>query len=258
MTGRAYGYIEDAVDTRDYQFAAPHVIPNLPALLDMGTNANYPESYDQGFWGECVAFAVNFAMAHAVHVPHPADTFKRFSEMRTYYLARALRGLEGQDSGCQIRDAIKVAAKQGMVDEVLWDYTAEHLFTPPPPDVLAAGLTQAAIQYSRISSITVDNIRAALFSGHPVVFGTLVYPAFESDEVARTGLVPMPQDGERPVGGHAMAIIGYDHKRRLFKVRNSWNPGWGDNGHAWMPYDYVASLRYSSDFWVIQRAGQAA
>lgn len=255
MTARAYGYIPDVKDDRDYEYAAPRITANLPAVLDLTTNANYPAAYDQGVWGSCVGNAAAFCMAHAIHVPRPADPFVMLSRMEIYYLARALRGLENQDGGCMGRDAIKVAAK-GVAEEALWTYTRDHLFTPPPPEVLAAGVAHTAIQYSRISSPTVDNIRSALFSGHPVMLGTLVYPSFESDEAARTGLVPMPQPGERPISGHELVAVGSHHPKRLFKMRGSWGQ-YGDNGHMWMPYDYIANLKYTADLWVIQRAGQA-
>ncbi|MGB3625108.1 MAG: hypothetical protein WA989_04750 [Henriciella sp.] len=26
---------------------------------------------------------------------------------------------------------------------------------------------------------------------------------------------------------------------RHILIRNSWGPGWGDNGHAWLPPDYL-------------------
>jgi hypothetical protein len=253
MSQHSFGYVPDAIDTRDYQFAAP-LIPALPPLLNMRTNHNYPDAYDQGTENSCVGNVVAFGMAHAIHVPHVADQFRMLSRAQIYYLARAMRGWEAQDGGCQPRDGIK-AAVQGVADEALWAYTPEHIYTPPTPEVIAAGSTQTALQYSQIMTPAVDNIRAALFTGHPVMFGALLYPAFESADTARTGLVPMPQDGERPIGRHYQAIVGYDHKQQLFCVRNSWSPSYGDNGHMWMPYDYIANLRYCSDFWVIQRVG---
>lgn len=254
MTVRAYGYLADKTDARDFQFTPARPVTGLPALLDLRGNRNYPASYDQGYWGSCVGNAVAFAVSHALHVPSPSAEFAQFSRLQIYYQARLLEGNQGSDAGCQIRDAIKVVSKGGVAPEALWDYRDEHVFNPPTPDVLDAGRPNTAVRYARLSP-EVGSICGALASGHPVVFGTLVYPSFESDEVARTGLVPMPEEGVQPLGGHAMVIVGYDMKRRVFFVRNSWSPQHGDHGHLYMPFDYVASLRYSSDFWTVQKVG---
>jgi len=39
------------------------------------------------------------------------------------------------------------------------------------------------------------------------------------------------------IGGHAIAIVGYDSEH--FIVRNSWGEGWGDKGFAYASYDYA-------------------
>ena len=47
-----------------------------------------------------------------------------------------------------------------------------------------------------------------------------------------------------PLGDyHAVLAVGVATNaaatsRRLL-IRNSWGPGWGANGHAWLPYDYL-------------------
>ena len=37
-------------------------------------------------------------------------------------------------------------------------------------------------------------------------------------------------------GGHAYLLIGYDDRRELALVHNSWGEGWGVRGRAWLPY----------------------
>ena len=55
-----------------------------------------------------------------------------------------------------------------------------------------------------------------------------------------------PGDVDR--GGHAIAIVGYDH--RGFWVHNSWGPEWGIEGYAILPYDdWLAS---GFDAWVVE------
>lgn len=35
---------------------------------------------------------------------------------------------------------------------------------------------------------------------------------------------------------HAITIVGWDDKKNAYLVKNSWGPGWGDNGYVWVEY----------------------
>jgi C1A family cysteine protease len=90
--------------------------------------------------------------------------------------------------------------------------------------------------------------------GFPFVFGFTVYDSFESDQVAKTGILNMPKPDEPEVGGHAVMGVGYDDAKKRLLVRNSWGADWGMKGYFTMPYDYVASRDLSDDFWTIRKA----
>lgn len=93
-------------------------------------------------------------------------------------------------------------------------------------------------------------LKAALAAGSPVIIGVAVFPAFESDEVAKTGIVPMPAAADAPLGGHAMLCVGYGQKPGYFTVQNSWG-AWGDNGFCYLPEQYLGSNLIVSDYWQI-------
>jgi hypothetical protein len=61
---------------------------------------------------------------------------------------------------------------------------------------------------------TLDQLKACLADGYPVVFGFTVYESFESPRVAKTGIVPMPGPGERALGGHAVMAVGYEEAKK--------------------------------------------
>jgi len=63
--------------------------------------------------------------------------------------------------------------------------------------------------------------------------------------------LPMPQPGEGTVGGHAVCCLGYDDQKKMFLVRNSWGPDWGQAGHFWMPYAYLTNSDLADDIWTI-------
>ena len=84
------------------------------------------------------------------------------------------------------------------------------------------------------------------------MFGFTVYESFESDAVAQTGNMPMPNSAEQVIGGHAVLAVGYDNEDRVFIVRNSWGEGWGDAGYFYMPYAYLLDDNLADDLWTIR------
>ena len=90
-----------------------------------------------------------------------------------------------------------------------------------------------------------------LAEGYPFVFGFTVYESFESPKVARTGVVDMPGEGEKALGGHAVMAVGYSREDERFLVRNSWGAQWGVEGYFTMPFEYLETL--AADFWTVRR-----
>jgi C1A family cysteine protease len=85
------------------------------------------------------------------------------------------------------------------------------------------------------------------------VFGFTVFSSFESQDVANTGIMPMPNLKTEVVkGGHAIMAAGYDDSKEAVLIRNSWGEDWGENGYFWMPYDYISNQQFASDFWCIK------
>lgn len=109
--------------------------------------------------------------------------------------------------------------------------------------------------YARVTK-SVDQLEGCLASGHCIAFGLLLHDRwYDKNGVAKTGIATTPVKGEKARGGHAMLIVGYDRKKRLFLIRNSWGTQWGIQGYCWIPYDYVLHRIYSWDFWMLQTIG---
>jgi C1A family cysteine protease len=97
-----------------------------------------------------------------------------------------------------------------------------------------------------------SQLKGCIADGYPFVFGFTVYDSFESPEVAKTGIVPMPSAKDTAIGGHAVLAVGYDDKEERFIVRNSWGPGWGMKGYFTIPYSYVTNSNLADDLWTIR------
>ena len=58
---------------------------------------------------------------------------------------------------------------------------------------------------------------------------------------------------EQLLGGHAVAIVGRDEKRDMYKVRNSWGTDWGLHGYFKMPAAFLLNPQLASDFWIVTK-----
>lgn len=78
------------------------------------------------------------------------------------------------------------------------------------------------------------------------------YHALTRSPLNPDGMMPMPKPNEAIVGGHAVHAVGYDDAKQALIVRNSWGKAWGDQGHFYMPYAFVADKEKAMEFWTAQ------
>jgi C1A family cysteine protease len=95
-------------------------------------------------------------------------------------------------------------------------------------------------------------MKGCLAEGFPFAFGMTVFPAFEGEEVANSGVLGIPDSGEEAIGGHAVLAVGYDDSQQVFIVRNSWGADWGMGGHYTLPYEYILNPDLATDFWTLR------
>lgn len=245
---KRYGWVPDLPDQRDHLFAAPPpVLEELPASVDLRDGCP-KEIYEQGRLGSCTANAIGAAFEYC-RIKQELDDFMP-SRLFVYYNERVMEGTVECDGGAMIRDGIKSVTKQGVCPETSWPYVIEKFAEQPPQECYTEALLTRVTAYQRVSR-SLDQFKGCLAHGYPFVFGFQVHESFESTEVARSGVLPMPEDDEQPLGGHAVLAVGYDDAARTFLLRNSWGSAWGDNGHFTMPYEYLTKRGLSSDFWAI-------
>lgn len=243
-----YGWVRDLPDLRDARLAVP-AVTTLPSSVDLSTQPDMPPVYDQGQLGSCTGNAIAAAVDFENH--RQTGVFLTPSRLWIYYQERVIEGTVSQDSGAQIRDGVKAVSQLGVCPESDWPYDISTFANAPPRKDYKIALADRVLTYQAAPQV-LWSLKSVLASGMPVVFGFTVYSAFESPQVAQTGIVPMPSPSEQVVGGHAVMLIGYDDAVDRFRVRNSWGTGWGQNGYFELPYLYVTSSSLASDFWVIQ------
>ncbi|SPF37543.1 Xylellain [Candidatus Desulfosporosinus infrequens] len=248
MGKRAYKLKPDTKDLRDRVFRSTQfkTITVLPKNIDLRFGCS--PVVDQGELGSCTANAIASGLRE--YWENSSGKLTMLSRLWLYWEERNTEGTVNEDAGASIRDGMKILQKIGCAPEADWPYDVTK-FTQTPPSKANLDAPQFKItEYHRVTNLTL--LKIALSEGYPLVIGIKVYESFESDQVAQTGIVPLPKQGEQFLGGHAVLAVGYKDDAKIqgqgvVICRNSWGENWGDKGYFYLPYSYFNN--YVTDMW---------
>ena len=210
--------------------------------------------YDQGQLGSCTGNAVAFGYEYWRQV-QGLETWTP-SRLFIYWNERVAEGTQFYYSGAFGHDGFKCLRRFGAPPEDLWPYDIARYADAPPSSAFVAAndnriewYVHPGLPYDRPISERTQAFKRLLSNEQTIQFGFTVFSSFMSAHVADTGIVPMPQRGEREEGGHEVSLIGYlkdypDHGL----CRNSWGTDWGQGGYFLMPWDYICDPNYSDDW----------
>lgn len=252
-----YGYKPDRLDGRDKLYKLRLSPQAVLQSVDLREKFVMPEIFDQGDLGSCTANAIAYCMAFDVLNNHAQKVdvtcVLPFSRLFIYYNERKIEGTIKEDSGAEIRDGFKTISKEGACLESLKKYRTKSFKSKPSKKAYAQALKFTVVEYNRLDNTNKAELVDCLLSGYPFVVGFAVYSSFESDAVASTGVVPMPNyNVDYPVGGHAVACVGYDAAKDRFICANSWNTDWGMGGYFTIPAAYLCNANLADDFWTVK------
>jgi hypothetical protein len=98
----------------------------------------------------------------------------------------------------------------------------------------------------------ITNVKKALCAGFPVMVGVELKESFDPYNTnkniygVKNDGVWNPKPNEKPNGGHAMCVIGYDNLKfgGCFKLANSWGTEYGEEGFVYIKYaDFKKSVK---------------
>ncbi len=244
---KGLGYHPDHIDHRDqyYAFTPTHSTETLPDHVDHSNIINWV--YDQGLENSCVGQS-STSLVRVLRLMSGLGTYIP-SRNFTYWNARYLDQPPNtnSDNGAQLRNGLISLANYGYIPETMWGYNKATLFNQPPQECYNTAIQNKLSSYNSINQVSLD-IRSCLAS-KPFVVGIAVYPSMLTEDVAHNGLVPLPGSKEKPQGGHAILIMGYDAPSHLYKFLNSWGMNWGDKGYGYLPFDFLESQYLAQDLW---------
>ncbi|MEO8086880.1 MAG: C1 family peptidase [Bacteroidota bacterium] len=220
---------------------------------------------DQGDLGSCTAHA-----GTSIYEYFEKRAFGRYIDGSHLFLYKATRNLmhETGDTGAFLRSTMGAMALFGIPPEEFWPYDINNFDEEPSSFCYAYGQNYQAISYCRLDQTgltqaeILESIKLSTAAGLPAMFGFTVYDSIYQAEA--TGGIPFPTPTDEIIGGHAVAIAGYDDNMSItntnnnsktkgaFIIRNSWGTSFGDNGYCYLPYDYVLQ-GIADDFWVMMK-----
>jgi C1A family cysteine protease len=256
--GRKYGWKKDQVTLEHVNKAHRYTykVVQHPTYLSQVTTVDLrgkcPPVLDQGQLGACTAFG-NLGCFQTVMMKQGLQN-EDMSPLWLYHQERVKEGTVDEDSGAQVHTGIDVLTELGVPTESLWPYVIERYAEDPSMEANDNAELHKLLEVCRVQQ-QLDDVKTYVLTGLPVVFGCIVFQSFESPEVAQTGMVPVPKFREPALGGHCMAIVGFDDtvKGGSFIVRNSWGTSWGLAGYCYIPYAYLMNKKYASDFWAYSK-----
>jgi C1A family cysteine protease len=231
--------VPDRVDKRDYIKA---IIPEmmLPEAINYSA---YVTIKQQGEIGSCGSHAAATGL-EMIDLLNNARWPTALSEQFHYWEVRQPKFFNTfpEDSGQDGRSAMAVMYKLGICPEPLDPYDTSKYNNKPGTWCTVFSRFWKIKKYTRCT--TIDQIKAALVDKDGVWLGIPVQDSIFDN----TGSVLKWIIGVPSIGGHAMAIVGYDNSKQAFRVVNSWGPDWGDKGFCWISYDYLTSVPWM-DCW---------
>lgn len=212
---------------------------DLPTSIDF--SSDFPIPLDQGTGKDNVGYTVGYGLISYLEAGKKG--IKNLSSIgpnsangqKILYSANFIYNQlnSGKDQAVSLLDALVLATSRGSVPIEQMNETSTNLRVRPKANIVELGRKARLGRIYKIEPHDLTTIKLALTEKKPVLIGYLVYENF---------LNPKPdlvfQEGKGEVlGAQSLVILGFNEKKKAFKVWNTWGTEWGENGTLWISYE---------------------
>lgn len=188
----------------------------LPEIHDM--RSKLKSIRDQGELGTCAAMTAACIKEYQEKVN---INFKNYFSPMFIYNNRSNQNSEGMYG----RDVMKILYSKGICAEKDMKYGKICSPNEIDSELIEKSKNYKIKAYAKIN--TLEGLKKALFLFGPCY---IAFPCYNNS----TTLWKQTFKGQKPNGGHAMTVVGYN--KEGFIIRNSWGNKWGNNGYCTFPY----------------------
>lgn len=250
--GYRVGLIQDEGNLASTIQEAPSLkLASLPKRYDL--SSKLPVPYPQGNQASSIGFVLGYVIKsyyenlkldkpkdlNKISVSNQDNTSNFYSPSFVYNSIN-----HGKDLGGSILDGLILLASKGIPTWEQMPYTPDDYRTQKDGTSLNA-YSHRINDFRRIPQSDILAIKSYVSAAHPLVASLLFFENFtnyKKDEI-------LTEEKGKFLGAQAIAIVGYDDSKKAFKIWNSWGPGWGENGYAYISYALFQKLG-SSVYWI--------
>jgi hypothetical protein len=218
--GRRVPQDDDHIRRYPLRAVAPVTVAHVEDVLPLPPLRAF---YDQGREGACVGFGWSWAMSILNRINR---SFPKYAAPWLYQQAQLVDGWDDTppEEGTSVRAAGDILRTLG--HERVW---MNHAQRP----TIANGIIENRWAQS------VDEVRACIAAGIPVVIGVNWYSAFDAPEKVGRDFWIGRNDLSSIRGGHCVCVYGASDKRQAVKIVNNWGVSYP---LVWMPYTTLQRL----------------
>ena len=226
----------DSLDFRDQMYTAS--LYEVPTKIDLKEYTSWKVPIlDQGKEGACTGYGLATVAHYLLRRRKIIPDQRSVSPKMFYEMAKRYDEWPGEDySGSSARGAMKGWYKHGVCGEDCYKATGKL------NDAITADALQRPLgAYYRVNHKDLVAMHSAMAEVGILYATSIVHGGW--DNAGKDGIIKYE---EKPLGGHAFAIVAYDHDG--FWIQNSWGKDWGKNGFGHISYDDW--LANGTDTWV--------
>ncbi len=205
----------------------------------------------------CTACSIADAFAWELRKNAQTQARKDFipSPLFVYFNARRKTGQHHLNTPIEISDCMRAVADYGVCPETYWPNRKSRFNESPCAEAYRVAGEYAGVEFERLDQ-THKALTKSLADGRLFFFGLRLYHSnawdFHDGKIAGNGHMDLSKEIFPHISNHAALAVGYDEKKKVFIIRNSFGEEWGKNGYFTIAFDYALDACRSYDFWQVK------